>query len=694
MQRSLIQWVVYKTTEKQLSPRELLTARKIVYLALIILLLGFSFLWRTYVVDAKAAELALRETNRGEADLTGSALRLSLSGLRGMVTCYLWVSANDKQMKNQWNELELLVNSLTKLQPHFITPWLFQSWNLSYNVSVESDRVNDKYFYIARGIQLLAAGERQNQNQPDLRYWLGNMTQNKIGQSDETNYLRSLFQLSGIEPRERDPARFQKTVDGKQEIDWVAFEEFCKNHPQLCRRLHDGIRRETKREHDRQFTCETVDAVIQFLEDNKKVLSLYKEPDPTRPDELLPPSERFPVLPPPRNYPSGGVLQKYDESALTYDLPWLDEYDCNTAAHAWYSYAQEPLPGNSDLPGKPEPIKDPIRQRLPKNMTTQIFRNSPAQARRFTAERLQQEGWFLDEGWKITGWFDDNKEREVGGKGKKWSQEAWEAAALQWHRIGKNNLLLLEPEDEANLRSRAEKFFRDHPGLTPGSPLPPAREEDLKEEDRENYRAARYMFEYQFYRNVTNFPHHYFRSKVEALPETVKARRCFYDAVTLQLKGSPLRARKKYEEPSGLKAWRELLLKNKEFRRDSFIQEQTCEIQMRYQKLEAFSIATPGDQKEEETRAMHALDVVLMRIPLFPQCVVSPSTVSIWPRAESLNDPLLLLQRGPFDVVDDEGEPLIPEHVRASVLQRLMPPAGASPPPRQPTQGPAPKPQP
>src|ERR1044071_7444061 len=125
--------------------------RKFLYIGLILALFTFAFAWRQYVVAAQASKLALREENRGEVDLTGAVVRLGLTGSRGLATCFLWDSAIDKQKKNQWNELEVLVRSLTKLQPHFITPWLFQSWNLAYNVSVESDRIRDKYFYITRG---------------------------------------------------------------------------------------------------------------------------------------------------------------------------------------------------------------------------------------------------------------------------------------------------------------------------------------------------------------------------------------------------------------------------------------------------------------------------------------------------------------------------------------------------------------
>src|SRR5262249_18541490 len=136
--------------------------RKLIYLFAIIVLLTGSWLWRHHVVEAQAAPLGMLESSRGDVDLPGKFLQLSLAGSRGLVTTALWMTAIDNQRKNQWNELEQNVRLLTKLQPHFITPWIFQAWNLSYNVSVSLDRTSDKYFYIARGQQLLAEGERQN----------------------------------------------------------------------------------------------------------------------------------------------------------------------------------------------------------------------------------------------------------------------------------------------------------------------------------------------------------------------------------------------------------------------------------------------------------------------------------------------------------------------------------------------------
>src|SRR5262245_62034321 len=126
--------------------------RKVLYTGLILGLFTATVLHKLWVLDPKAAMLGMRQEQLGAVELTGSALRLSLTGSRGLAVCFLWWTAIEKQKRHEWNKLSKLVRSVTKLQPHFITPWLFQSWNLAYNVSVENDRIRDKYFYITQGI--------------------------------------------------------------------------------------------------------------------------------------------------------------------------------------------------------------------------------------------------------------------------------------------------------------------------------------------------------------------------------------------------------------------------------------------------------------------------------------------------------------------------------------------------------------
>src|SRR5438128_2623494 len=177
--------------------------RKMIYFGAIVVLFSGSLIHREFVVREQARSLQLLETVKGEVELTSAVVRQLLTGSRGYAVTALWYSAMDKQRRNEYHELELLVKSITKLQPYFITPWLFQSWNLAFNVAVECDRPQDKYYYVSRGLQLLAEGERRNQGSgldadgqprfpgnPDLRHHMGFTYQLKIGHSDEKNAMQ------------------------------------------------------------------------------------------------------------------------------------------------------------------------------------------------------------------------------------------------------------------------------------------------------------------------------------------------------------------------------------------------------------------------------------------------------------------------------------------------------------------------
>jgi hypothetical protein len=678
--------------------------RKLLYGALILVLFTVAYLWRSQEfslfgreikgVDAQARDLAIREQSRGEVDLLGAIVRLSTMGLRGVATCYEWTNAIEAQKKNQWNELELHVRTLTKLQPHFITPWIFQSWNLSYNVSVESDRVNDKFFYIARGVELLAQGEKQNRDNPDIRWSIAFFTQHKIGQSDETNVLRSLSQLSMIPPNERDPGRFWKASEGGgQEINLKELEEFCKEHPQLVRRLREGMRRERRSEQLRQFRCERADEFVQFLEDNYRLPSLWEDSLPSRAgtwkpreDKLKPLADRFPVLPP-RHETSRPNQQPPDLTphlrVLDDESKLLDEHDAYQVARAWYSYAQEPLPKPGKLPGESEPIVDPVYQRLPKHMTTIIFRDHPAQAQRFTAERLVDEGWFDETPWEIPDWFreagdqfSDGNPARVGG-GRRWGQEAWEKTRELWERFGTENHLLLDPVEQRNLEDQASAFVKKY-NLTPFSPMPPIRKDEMDDETQKELFAWQFLKDLSQYATLCNFEYHYNRAQVESKLDTVQARKTFFDALDLQrLRNDERGALDKYLSPKGMTAWRDkVLLTNKTFRRDSLIQEQTFEVQLRYEIMYAQLGGLPFKGQSA------ALVLLPTQAPLGGGCCPVGLASLLAPRefkpggggsrriVLDKDNPLL---GGPFDVLDEDGRPLIEDIYRRQVLQRLFP---------------------
>src|SRR5262249_48751909 len=198
--------------------------------------------------------------------------------------------------------------------------------------------------------------------------------QNKIGVADQHRTLRSLFQMSCIDPKERDPANL-RLPDGK--VDLVKFQAFCTKYPHLVRRLRElqGYR--------------TPEQVLQFLGDNWEIPSRYEAaPRGTTlasgKSRLKPPARQFPVLP--SNF-------KNDQSEYSADQEFSSEFDNYQMAEIWYSYAQQPLPEPNPVPGPPERS----RYRLP---AMPIFRSFPALVQSQYAEHLQLEGWF-NRGWEI-----------------------------------------------------------------------------------------------------------------------------------------------------------------------------------------------------------------------------------------------------------------------------------------------------
>ncbi len=167
--------------------------RKIVYAVGILLLFAAMFPYKRYL-QAEAEKKDLGEATIGEVDTGSFVLKLFLlGGFRGMAANVLWTRAIDFQKVQEWDRLKVTVDMITKLQPHFLAIWTFQSWNLTYNVSVEWDAPEDKYEWIKRGIKFVEDGVSKNKKSPDLIWDTAWYYYHKLGFSDESIILRRLF---------------------------------------------------------------------------------------------------------------------------------------------------------------------------------------------------------------------------------------------------------------------------------------------------------------------------------------------------------------------------------------------------------------------------------------------------------------------------------------------------------------------
>jgi hypothetical protein len=649
--------------------------RKVLYWGIVIALFVCTLFLRGVVafegkprwtVRGQAEDLELTElSQQTEADLSGSTVRLLLTGSRGLVVCALWYDANDKQLHNEWSELERTVKSITKLQPHHAQPWLFQAWNLSYNVSVELDRLNDMYFYIHRGINLLAEGETLNKNNPDLRHELAFYYQNKFGVSDKVNTLRCLFNLSCIPPEERD---YRKLENPDHTVNLDAFKEFCRKNPQLVRRLRES-----------SVACGTPRDVVEFLKANEKVPGRYQGHTRELADRL----KQFPVLPPwPPNY----------TKELTSTMAMGDQQaDGYRAARSWYSYALEAVPPPS---GEPEAIPtdfDHRRYRIPRKPALIIFRSKGPQSQSNVAERLQKEGWFDSDPWMIDEGLSLDADRwfptEVAIAPSDSSKEAWQEAYTTWEEYGRQNGLSLSEEQKASYYRRAERYASSR-GIGVEDMTQPLRPEERADPAMyESYLAHQRMTWLRQNLHLTQFERFLHGAEAEKDEQIVEARKLLAKAERYKSTARIAEAIETFEKAFPL--WRRIFDQREQFHELETVQEQVYEKALEYDAL----LKQERDGDNRRRAALAARDLLSFAgagvggVPL--RFATSRTALRSMVPALQTVDPVEV--QGPFDGNDSRGRPWIADDVKRRVKERLgllrprppaapaIPPPGATP---------------
>lgn len=149
----------------------------------------------------------LGETTLGDIDPSSAAMNLVLLGLRGPAAGLLHLQAIDYQERKDWAKLRATVDSIIRLQPHYVQIWKFQGWNLAYNVSREWDKVDDRFYWVKEGIKFMEKGTRRNQTIAILYHEVGDFVFKKMGISDEKKFFREFFR------RDPDNERYKGEAD-------------------------------------------------------------------------------------------------------------------------------------------------------------------------------------------------------------------------------------------------------------------------------------------------------------------------------------------------------------------------------------------------------------------------------------------------------------------------------------------------
>jgi len=114
---------------------------------------------------------------------------VALGGFRGLISNFLWIRSNDLQLDDKYFEASQLADWITDLEPHFAQVWVYQGWNMAYNISVKFKDFPDRWRWVERGIELLRdSGLRYNPNEILIYRELAWFFQHKMGANlDDAN---------------------------------------------------------------------------------------------------------------------------------------------------------------------------------------------------------------------------------------------------------------------------------------------------------------------------------------------------------------------------------------------------------------------------------------------------------------------------------------------------------------------------
>lgn len=108
-------------------------------------------------------------------DPTESIPLLLLGGFRGIAVDFLWARAIARHEEKKYYELLTINNLIAKLQPNFPAVWIFQAWNMAYNIAHEWDAPQNKWKWIYTGLNFAKKGAIKNPKSGDLFFELGYM---------------------------------------------------------------------------------------------------------------------------------------------------------------------------------------------------------------------------------------------------------------------------------------------------------------------------------------------------------------------------------------------------------------------------------------------------------------------------------------------------------------------------------------
>ena len=132
--------------------------------------------------------------NQARPDLLTNVL---FSVGRALAVDYLWIGLQKMQENGRYFDANQRAEWICQLQPHFPSVWIFQAWNMSYNISVAMNSGPDRWRWVKNGFELLRdQGIPLNPRSLSLYQQLAWIFSHKIGQMSDDQHWYYKEQLA------------------------------------------------------------------------------------------------------------------------------------------------------------------------------------------------------------------------------------------------------------------------------------------------------------------------------------------------------------------------------------------------------------------------------------------------------------------------------------------------------------------
>jgi len=119
---------------------------------------------------------------------------LVLGGFRGPLVMGLWIKAENEKHEQRWWDVKTYHEIIAHLQPNFPSVYVFNAWNLAYNLSVQWHELPNKYQWVLDGARYAQKGTWINPESPDIMFQLADIYDQKLGRAiPERYYYRQRF---------------------------------------------------------------------------------------------------------------------------------------------------------------------------------------------------------------------------------------------------------------------------------------------------------------------------------------------------------------------------------------------------------------------------------------------------------------------------------------------------------------------